>query len=131
MAFKLLAARDKRDVDPHSSDKSVESGREKGVIEALADELSQHHYINRFFPVATDEDKEGTTQKPVTFEEVEEYGDIELPDKTPPTGNTTQRSTSEKFTPNNILTKINERQEAEFQSEKLANPFHVREKKNQ
>ena len=144
MAFKLLAARDKRSVDPPSPSEPEQptSGDGKAsLIEALASELSQHHFINRFFPVTTAGSAEVKEElrPPVTFEEVEEYGDIELPDRpNAPAGDSDSTepgsssgrpvSVSQRLRAAPLLHVINRRQEEEFQLEKLPNPFYVAEK---
>mmetsp|Transcript_17910 Transcript_17910/g.33677 ORF Transcript_17910/g.33677 Transcript_17910/m.33677 type:complete len:755 (-) Transcript_17910:313-2577(-) len=146
MAFKLLAARDNRRLDPRSPTQNNSNGLEtsgtdgqRSLIGALAAELSQHLYINRFFPVESPTsgagEMEGAPSKPaITFENIEEYGDVELPEKgtsTKSDNTSTGQSVAERLRVDNLLKQINERQEAEFQLEKLPNPFFVREKKTE
>lgn len=141
VAFKLLAARDKRQVEPKQTDNGYETsvaGEQRSMIEALADELSQHVYINRFFPVESPTTGTGEMESPhskpaPSFENIEEYGDIELRDKDTPKGSdstNSSQSVAERLRVDNLLKQMKEREEAEFQLEKLPNPFYVQKRKN-
>ena len=107
----------------------------------LADELAQHHHINRFFPI------ESTSSNPAadvveaispTFEEVgEDVAGLELQDRGGVEGgggrDNHTHTDVKRATPSTILSKVNasvtERQATEFQSEMLLNPFFVPKKK--
>ena len=146
VAFNLLSARDRRSVAPGDTHKEAARGGEgSSLIQSLADELALHSYINRFFPVidrAVDTAEAEHSRVTPTFEDIDAFGCIELADQVNKEGEGGEggaggggasqealQKTPVKSVPTaEIIAKLKAKQEAEFRSERLPNPFFVREK---